>query len=267
MSKQHQDELQKLKSTVDRLERELQKFSQLDNYGRPRQGNQYRQGDQPRQGNQNNERRCFECGSKFHIMMQCPSLKNRRPIRRDFKKETNDEKEDRSAANTVGPGLYIHVDLNGQILNCLVDTGASLSMLSTRVWENSNLSKNRVLPSYNKTNITASGSALDVIGKTSISLKIGKRNYDTEVIVADIENDMLLGLDFMKNHDCTVDVGRNALIIKGKSFDMNCMGKIGCHRFIAKYDEKIPAMSENIISGKVLDMEGGSNDLNYSRTG
>ena len=46
------------------------------------------------------------------------------------------------------------------ILNSLVDTGASLTVMSTRVWESSNLSKHGMLPEYNRTVVTASGADL-----------------------------------------------------------------------------------------------------------
>ena len=39
------------------------------------------------------------------------------------------------------------------------------------------------------------------------------------------------------------------------------MGKIGCHQIIAKNDQEIPAISEKIIRGKVVDMPGNLTDL------
>ena len=88
--------------------------------------------------------------------------------------------------------MYVHVNFGGQILNSLVDTGASLTVMSTRVWESSNLSKHGMLPEYNRTVFTASGAALEVKGKTTVSLQIGKESYDADVIVADVENDLLI---------------------------------------------------------------------------
>ena len=50
-------------------------------------------------------------------------------------------------------------------------------------------------------------------GKNTVSLQIGEESYDVDVIVADVENDLLIGLDFMRRHGCTVDVENNVLII------------------------------------------------------
>ena len=70
-----------------------------------------------------------------------------------------------------------------------------------------------MLPKYIKTVVAASGAALEVKGKPTVSLKIGEESYDADVIVADVENDHLIGLDFMRKHGCTVDVKNNVLII------------------------------------------------------
>ena len=106
--------------------------------------------------------------------------------------------------------------------------------MSTRVWESSNLSKHGMLPEYNRTVVTASEAALAVKEKTTVSLLIGEESYDADVIVADVENDHLIGLDFMRRHGCTVDVENNVLIIQGKKCDLNCRGSIGCHRVVPK---------------------------------
>ena len=143
--------------------------------------------------------------------------------------------------------------------------------MSTRVWESSNLSKHGMLPVYNRTVVTAFGAALEVKGKTTVSLKvkgkttvslkIGEESFDADVIVADLENELLIGLDFMRRHGCTVDVENNVLIIQGKKCDLNCRGLIGCHRVVAKEDEIIPARSERIITGRVVNMTKATNNL------
>ena len=158
----------------------------------------------------------FECGSKFHLHSNCPKLKSWNVLKRKAevsKSEKDSSKKAFATANSLGPGLYVHVNFGGQILNSLVDTGASLTVMSTRVWESSNLSKHGMLPEYYRTVVTTSGAALEVKGKTTVSLQIGEESYDADVIVADVENDLLIGLDFMRRHGCTVDVENNVLII------------------------------------------------------
>jgi len=42
---------------------------------------------------------------------------------------------DKSTANVVGSGLYTIVDCSGQMLECLVDTGAALIVRSALSWD------------------------------------------------------------------------------------------------------------------------------------
>ena len=72
---------------------------------------------------------------------------------------------------------------------------------------------------------------------------------------------MLMGLDFMKQYNCAIDIVNNLLIINEEELTLNCEGNIGCHRVVAKEDVNIPAMSEKIIQGKVVDTIGQTNDL------
>ena len=182
----------------------------------------------------------------------CPMLISWNVVKRKAevsKNEKDSSKKTPVTANSLGPDLYVHANFGGQILNSLVDTGASLTSMSTRVWESSNLSKHGMLPEYNRSVVTVSGAALEVKGKTTVSLQIGEESYDADVVVADVENDLLIGLDFMGRLRCTVDNDNNVLIIQGKKCDLNCRGSIGCHRVVAKEDEIIPARSERIIKG------------------
>ena len=132
---------------------------------------------------------------KISSTFKCLKLKSWNVIKRKAEvsnSEKDSSKKAPSTANSLGLGLYVHVIFGGQILNSSVDTGASLPVKSTRVWDSSNLSKHGMLPEYNV--VTASGAALEVKGKTTFSLQIGEESYDADVLVADVENDPLLRL-------------------------------------------------------------------------
>ena len=104
---------------------------------------------------------------------------------------------DKNTANAVGSGLYTMVDCGGQMLECLIDTGAALTVLSASVWDASDKSKLCELKPYDKPISMASGSPLDVKGKVNLLIEIAGRKYAMDVLVASIDNDILLGLDFM----------------------------------------------------------------------
>ena len=71
-------------------------------------------------------------------------------------------------------------------------------------------------------------------------------------MVANIDLDLILGLDFFKAYNCQIDVAKNVLVIQGKPCKLMCSGSIGCYRTAAQEKIKIPPMSEMIIEGKVM---------------
>ena len=146
-------------------------------------------------------------------------------------------------------------------LYLLVDTEALLTVMSTRVWESSNLSKHGMLPEYNRTVVTASGERERGEGKEYCQFTDRRKSYSADVIVADVENDLLIGLGFMRRHRCTVNVENHVLIVQGEKCELNCRESIGCHRVVAKEDEIIPARPERIIQGRVVNMIEATNGL------
>ena len=80
------------------------------------------------------ERRCSECGSKFHLRSNCPKLKSWNVVKRKAEVPNNEKDSSEktpATASSLGPGLYVHVNFGGQIFNSLVDAGASLTVMFT----------------------------------------------------------------------------------------------------------------------------------------
>ena len=91
-------------------------------------------------------------------------------------------------------------------------------------------------------------------------IDIGGMLYTCQVVVADIELELIMGLDFLKTNECQ-NVVHNFLSIHGKSFDLLCNGKLGCYRISVSEKVIVPAMSEMIIQGKVEDGQRLKNEL------
>ena len=67
------------------------------------------------------------------------------------------------------PRLFASALVNGQPVNCLVDTGATLTIVSTKVWETLNNS-NLPLINFDQVISTVSGSPIEVTGRTKVQL-------------------------------------------------------------------------------------------------
>ena len=53
---------------------------------------------------------------------------------------------------------------------------------------------------------TASGSQIEVKGKTTVIIEICGVQCVTEIVVADIDMDAIFGLDFLKANSCRLDI-------------------------------------------------------------
>ncbi|XP_060561567.1 retroviral-like aspartic protease 1 [Ruditapes philippinarum] len=123
-------------------------------------------------------------------------------------------------------GLYAYGKVGNVSVNCLVDTGATVTVISENLWLKLK-SKNKITP-FELSVSSTSGDLLKVKGQTEIDLRFKRHLYKTKVVVAEIGNDVVLGLDFMQQYGVCIDVIRNTMKLKGHIVNLYCTGKIGC---------------------------------------
>ena len=90
-------------------------------------------------------RRCYRCGSDKHLIRNCPKGK-------DEGKATPSNRGDNEAHQaklvaSTSAGLYAECKMNNILTDCLIDTGATLSILSLKAWI---LSTNQVQISWTR---------------------------------------------------------------------------------------------------------------------
>ena len=119
-------------------------------------------------------------------------------------------------------GLYLKRKVNGVPVESLVDTGATIIIISTRLWDTILKGSSPLLEKFTSQVFTASGEPVDIKGKTTVFIDIcGMHHYTCKLVVADIDLDLIMGLDFFLNHECQINVVRNVL---------TCSGAVGCYR-------------------------------------
>lgn len=91
-------------------------------------------------------------------------------------------------------GLYAAAVVNDKPVYCLIDTGATLTILSTKVWELIDQSSSALAP-FPQIISTATGSPSEVSGKARFQIKMAKSLCYIDVIVANRENDLIVGLE------------------------------------------------------------------------
>jgi len=79
--------------------------------------------------------------------------------------------------------------LDGRPIDCMLDTGASLTLISTTLWEA--IRDKCVLSLFVTRDVSASGDPLRVQGRTEITLQFGNLQCPPKVIVAELEVDVV----------------------------------------------------------------------------
>lgn len=125
-------------------------------------------------------------------------------------------------------GLFVKVTVNGILCNFIVDTGASLTILSHKVYENITKSKGNALAPSTQSIILADGALLQTKGKCDLQINIGSSEFEVTTVVADINTDGILGLDFLKRNKCLVDVASAKMYVEGTEHELQIKGHLGC---------------------------------------
>jgi hypothetical protein len=123
-------------------------------------------------------------------------------------------------------GLYAYGKVGNVSVNCLVDTGATVTVISEKLWLK--LKSNNKITPFELSVSSTSGDLLKIKGQTEIYLRFKRHLYKTKVVVAEIGNDVVLGLDFMQQYGVCIDVIGNTMKLKGHIVNLYCTGKIGC---------------------------------------
>ena len=152
-------------------------------------------------------------------------------------------------------GLFVATKIENQCVNMLIDTGASVTILNKAVFDEIYPSPNLLEP-VQVNLITATGEIAPFYGKKIVDLKIDNYIFKHEILVADIQNDGILGVDFLSPNKIDVLLSKSCLKVRGK--------KIPCFHFDKKLkptvcrvavteDIVVPPGSEIFCPGKIID--------------
>ena len=135
----------------------------------------------------------------------------------------------------------------------LVDTGSDVTLVSSDVFKELNLSK-EVLKKVSTQLTTADGDNFEVMGKTSFPLVIGEMTFDHTILVAGLgELSGILGMDFLAKNKVSIDTAEG--ILSSPSFNIKLQRDISsknvCARVHVTDTVHIPAKSEIYVQGEI----------------
>ena len=88
--------------------------------------------------------------------------------------------------------------------------------------------------------MTPNSTALAVHGKAEFNLCIDQMTYYSEAIISKLKIDGIMDLDFMKAHQCSVDIGNEILVVNDREKRLSTEGFLGCYCITASKTVYLP---------------------------
>ena len=174
---------------------------------------------------------CWRCGQQGHLQRNC-----------GFPAPMEPDKKLPSAVNRGSRGLdqanvYIRVQLAGKPLPCLLDSGCEVTLIPKPVIEAANV---EILPSGQRL-WAANGTEIEIVGKVTVPLLLNGRCIMTTALVSPDIEEVMLGSDWLKAHNCLWDFGRGRLYIDGRAAVMLSRKRpLCCRRVFVQQDYMLP---------------------------
>jgi hypothetical protein len=185
-------------------------------------------------------KRCYICGSYKHLRRHCPMQRDAtfqsdprqertkvyEPKSEDLSKDKSHKTEEHSRIvhSIKESRAYVTAKIFGMDTYLLIDTGATISLLSKVCYGNMFGTKHRSVEKVECDVLSANGSPVDVYGKTSIEFVLNGTTMSHEMIIADLSVDGILGLDFLVKHEAVIDTGRQRISICGREHPIKLEG-------------------------------------------
>lgn len=109
-------------------------------------------------------------------------------------------------------GLFINTKVSGIPVTMLVDTGASITILKTDYLHCLPRTVTEQLEMVTTYLVSATGDRIPFQGKCKVHFEIDNRHVEHEVWFADIQNEGIIGFDFLSKHRCNISLETFELI-------------------------------------------------------
>ena len=150
--------------------------------------------------------------------------------------------------------LYIHGKVNRTPQRLLLDTGATRTIVNSATISN----RQSILPTTWKLK-TATGDPVSVYGEMMATFEIGRTLFKHRVLVADISENIILGLDFLSTFGLELDLRKKTVTI-GEEEVVLCSKKDSTAQVRLVEDTTIPARSQMVTQARTaVDVPGGIN--------
>jgi transposase InsO family protein len=117
-------------------------------------------------------------------------------------------------------GLYIQAQVHNRIVNCLIDTGSTITVLHPNKYFEIPEAERPALEATNCRLKMADGGLVSPIGSTVLTFQINGKMLRQRMIIAEVMAPIVLGYDFLYEYDCHINITSSSITIDGQA--MQC---------------------------------------------
>ncbi|MEW8547073.1 MAG: retropepsin-like aspartic protease, partial [Candidatus Thiodiazotropha sp.] len=156
----------------------------------------------------------------------------------------------------IEEGYFVCVTIKNLPVTFLIDTGSNVTILSKALLARLPSDISFSVQPTNTKMLTVTGEVTPFLGKSEIEFEIGTQNLKHKALIADIENDGILGMDFLMIHQCDLIISEKYLKINGEKircFANSRNAQPRCCRVAVLDHVEIPPETEMVVEGFTKD--------------
>ncbi|CAC5376669.1 unnamed protein product [Mytilus coruscus] len=220
---------------------------------------------------------CYNCGKYGHFKRECRLRKqgcnengqyrnhengSARPVHSQTRKQRRKQiKLNVQNNSTKETGAYIDLVIGNIKSSFLVDTGATVTLISKKLFNNLRKEEMPKLNQVVQTIMSANGTELNVAGKGEFHIWIEQKEYLSEAVVADLAIEGIIGLDFLREIGCLIYLQEEHMVCHNQKIPLNFTGQLGCNRVSVVEDTCIQPGTEALVRDHINEYPSTKNEV------